>query len=174
MRPSEALDRLIQGNERFAAGRLMDVDIVNRRRATATSQAPFAAVVTCADSRVAPEIIFDATLGDLYVVRTAANVVDELVLASLRFAVEAFGTPLIVVVGHHDCGAIKAVCAGETADRFRGLADEISPSLQAVCAAPRGSDVGVDEVARAHAAAMGDRVASDVHLQGRARVLWAV
>ncbi|MDY0088585.1 MAG: carbonic anhydrase [Coriobacteriia bacterium] len=175
MKPREALGRLIQGNRRFASGQQAPVDIVERRKVTAAGQTPLAAVVACADSRVAPEIIFDTTLGELYVVRTAGNVVDELVLGSLRFAVEVLGAPLVVVLGHYGCGAVKATCAGGTPSHLECISDEIRPSLLVTYARGLGApDVVTDEVVRVHAATMGKRVASDIHLDGSAPVVWGV
>lgn len=162
MEPQDALARLIEGNRRFASGESASVDIVARRKATAAGQVPWAAVVTCADSRVAPEIIFDTTLGDLYVVRTGGNVVDELVLASLRFGTEMLGAPLIVVLGHYGCGAVSTTCAGATPAHLAYVCDEIRPSVAA--ARESGAADCADEAVRLHATAMCDRVRADAHL----------
>jgi carbonic anhydrase len=107
--PSEALSELKSGNERYVSGKLnhprRDAD---RRAEVAKSQHPFAIVLGCADSRVSPEVLFDQGLGDLFVVRVAGNVLDEHVLGSIEYAVEHFGSGLIVVLGHEHCGAVKA------------------------------------------------------------------
>jgi carbonic anhydrase len=107
------IERLAQGNERFRSGRLRFVqDVTTRRENLAKGQHPFAVVVGCADSRVAPEIVFDQGLGDLFVVRVAGNVLSDPDLGSIEYAVEHLGAKLVVVLGHERCGAVKAVLDG--------------------------------------------------------------
>lgn len=107
--PAASLERLKAGNARFVAdpSAALPVDEA-RRQAQTKGQAPFAIVLSCADSRVPPETIFNAGLGELFVVRTAGQAVDKAVLASLEYAVEHLHTPLLVVMGHDSCGAVKA------------------------------------------------------------------
>lgn len=175
MDPGAALNRLIEGNRRFAAGKAAAVDLVERRKATAGGQVPWAAIVACADSRVAPEIVFDTTLGDLFVVRTGGNVVDELVLGSLRFGVEALGAPLIVVVGHYGCGAVEATCAGDTPEHLACVCDEIRPSAESALAHPASrEDAPFNEAVRLHAEAMAKRVRADGFLGERVPVAWGI
>lgn len=110
--PEAALEALLRGNDRFRAGQALHPrQTVARRQAAATGQQPFAAVLTCADSRVPPELLFDQGLGDLYVVRVAGNAVTELVTGSLEFAVEALGVSVILVLGHELCAAVAAAVA---------------------------------------------------------------
>jgi carbonic anhydrase len=105
----EALKRLAEGNERFVHGTAVHPDqTVARRRALREGQHPFAAILSCADSRVSPELLFDQGLGDLFVVRSAGQVVDHAVLGSLQYGVAELATPLLVVLGHSRCGAVKA------------------------------------------------------------------
>jgi carbonic anhydrase len=112
--PAAALERLKEGNKRFAADRLADKDLGSaRRRALAKGQRPFAVVLGCADSRVAPELIFDQGLGDVFVLRVAGNVTDAALVGSIEYAVEEVKVPLIVVLGHEECGAVKAALAGK-------------------------------------------------------------
>lgn len=107
--PDEALSRLTEGNKRFVSGKLEHPrQGADRRAALATSQAPFAVVLGCSDSRTPPEVTFDQGLGDLFVVRVAGNVVNDEELGSIEYAVEHLGTRLIVVLGHERCGAVKA------------------------------------------------------------------
>ena len=174
MDPRAAIDRLIEGNKRFVDGRSADVDLVERRHATASGQRPWAAIVACADSRVAPEIVFDTTVGDLFVVRTGGNVVDELVLGSLRFGVEALGAPVIVVLGHYGCGAVEATCGGRTPTHLACVCDEIRPSAEAARAAAGGEVPACDDAVRLHAEAMAERVRGDAFLNGRVPVVWGV
>ena len=107
--PREAWQAMLDGNHRFVSGDLahprQDID---RREALAEKQTPFAALFGCADSRLSAEIIFDVGLGDLFVVRNAGQVIGETILGSLEYAVEVLGVPIILVLGHDECGAIRA------------------------------------------------------------------
>src|SRR4029453_11151974 len=104
----EALSRLKAGNERFAKSKVSaGQPVAERRAATAQTQHPFAIILGCADSRTSPEIIFDQGIGDLFVVRTAGNLVDDYALGSIEYAVEHLGSRLIVVLGNQVCGAVK-------------------------------------------------------------------
>ena len=107
--PDQALAKLIEGNKRFVADNAPIADITTKRRLEiARGQAPFAALVGCADSRVGPEHLFGAGLGELFIVRTAGNYVDDAGYGSLAYGVAALGIPLIVVLGHERCGAVDA------------------------------------------------------------------
>lgn len=102
-------EMLAEGNERFVKGKTKTYNISAKTRGElAKGQAPYAVIVTCSDSRVGPEIIFDETLGRLFVVRTAGNVVDPVALGSIEYAVEHLHVGLVVVLGHESCGAVKA------------------------------------------------------------------
>ncbi|MEY3846860.1 MAG: hypothetical protein RJA66_1127 [Actinomycetota bacterium] len=107
--PREAWQAMLDGNHRFVSGDLahprQDID---RREALAQKQTPFAALFGCADSRLSAEIIFDVGLGDFFVVRNAGQVIGETILGSLEYAVEVLGVPIILVLGHDECGAIRA------------------------------------------------------------------
>jgi carbonic anhydrase len=110
---AEALQRLLDGNQRYAAGRAIRPNQTTARRATvAGGQHPFAAILGCSDSRVPPEIVFDQGLGDLFVVRLAGNVADPVALDSLDYAVTHLGARLILVLGHERCGAVTAAVEG--------------------------------------------------------------
>ncbi|HXG78015.1 MAG TPA: carbonic anhydrase [Methyloceanibacter sp.] len=106
--PAEALDRLMQGNARYAAGECECKDYSVGRAERAEAQYPIAAVLSCADSRVSPELLFDQNPGDIFVVRLAGNFLDDDGFASLEYAVKFLGAPLIMVLGHTNCGAIAA------------------------------------------------------------------
>ena len=113
----EAWQRLTEGNERFAAERLQNKSLGAARRAVlAQGQHPFAIVLTCSDSRLAPELLFDQGLGDLFVVRVAGNVSEPFALGSIEYAVEHLHVPLVVVLGHEKCGAVAAALCGGHAD----------------------------------------------------------
>ncbi|GLQ97690.1 carbonic anhydrase [Dyella mobilis] len=109
--PDTALRRLLAGNARYAANQLDPKDFSVGRAARAKAQYPIAAILSCADSRVAPELVFDQGPGDLFVVRIAGNYLSSDSLASLEYAVGVLKVPLIVVLGHTECGAIKATVA---------------------------------------------------------------
>ncbi|MCE7983780.1 MAG: carbonic anhydrase [Caldilinea sp. CFX5] len=107
--PDEALERLLVGNQRFAANMTKDPNHSSERRMmVAGGQHPFATIFSCVDSRVPPEIVFDRGLGDLFVIRTAGHVIDNAVLGSLEFGVGELHIPLLMVLGHEKCGAVKA------------------------------------------------------------------
>lgn len=130
----EAMQRLKDGNQRFAADKAThERQHADRRAEVAKGQKPFAIVVCCSDSRVSPEIVFDQGLGDLFVVRTAGNVVDDVGLGSIEYAVEHLGTRLVVVVGHTECGAVSAaVSGGEVHGHLRAVVEAIKPAVEKV------------------------------------------
>jgi len=106
--PAEALDRLMQGNTRYAANEPRERDFSARRAARAQAQYPIAAVLGCSDSRVVPDLVFDQSPGDIFVVRLAGNFLDDDGFASLEYAVKFLGAPLVMVLGHTNCGAVSA------------------------------------------------------------------
>ncbi len=122
--PDQALTKLIDGNKRFVDDKIPSSDLSTKRRLEiAKSQAPFAALVGCADSRVGPEHLFGGGLGELFIVRTAGNYVDDAGYGSLAYAVAALGVPLIVVLGHERCGAVDAAAKLVTGN------NQLPPSL---------------------------------------------
>lgn len=133
--PAEAWRRLQAGNTRFVEDRMEHPSQGARRRAElATDQHPYAVLFGCSDSRVAAEIIFDQGLGDLFVVRTAGHVLDTTVIGSIEYGVDILGTPLVVVLGHDQCGAVgaaaDALLTGKMPTGFvRAIADRVIPSL---------------------------------------------
>lgn len=141
-RALEALERLRQGNQRFVAG-TSSYDAAggsSRRHELASRQEPFAILLGCSDSRVPAEIVFDQGLGDLFVIRVAGNVVASSQVGSVEFAAARFGTRLVVVLGHSQCGAILATVEElqrPTANQSRGLrsiVDRVRPSVEALLA----------------------------------------
>jgi carbonic anhydrase len=139
--PSEALDLLLAGNQRFVAGSPQhpNQDAV-RRAATAPGQRPFAVLFGCSDSRLAAEIIFDRGLGDLFVVRTAGHVAGPEVLGSIEYGVSVLDCPLVVVLGHDSCGAVAATRAALTdglgaTGYVRDVIERVTPSVLAARAA---------------------------------------
>ena len=151
--PGEALAKLLAGNRRFVAGcaRHPHQSLADLHR-LAAGQHPFAITVGCADSRVPPELLFDQGLGDLFDNRVAGNIVDDLLLGSIEFAVEEFGSPLIVILGHERCGAIKATVdaintGGTAPGHIADIVDALKPIVQPVLSHP--GDV-VDNAVRAN------------------------
>lgn len=115
-RAEEALQALREGNRRFATGQAIHPhQDATRREEVLPGQRPFAALLACSDSRVPPEVIFDRGVGDLFVVRTAGHVVDDVALGSIEYAVEHLQVPLLVVLGHTRCGAVTAALHGDEA-----------------------------------------------------------
>jgi carbonic anhydrase len=106
--PDAALERLMAGNERYVQGASRTHDFKSEREALAKGQNPYAGILSCADSRIAPEYAFDSGRGDLFVVRVAGNFATEDGIASFEYAVQVLGTPLLLVLGHQACGAVDA------------------------------------------------------------------
>ena len=108
--PKDALDLLVQGNQRFIENKQQDKNLSEMRKALKNNQQPFTAILGCSDSRVAPELIFDQTLGDLFSVRLAGNVACRKAIGSLEYSCKYLGSKIILVMGHSNCGAVKAAC----------------------------------------------------------------
>jgi carbonic anhydrase len=128
--------RLVVGNARYVGGEPLRLDHAKRREAVAPGQMPFAIVLGCSDSRAPPEVLFDQGLGDLFTVRVAGNIADDVAIGSMEYAVEHFATPLIVVLGHERCGAVGAtvetVAAGATPPpHIASLVAAIRPAVEA-------------------------------------------
>ena len=108
--PQDALDLLVQGNKRFIENKQQNKNLTQMREALIDNQQPFAAVLGCSDSRTAPETIFDQSLGDIFTVRLAGNVACRKAIGSLEYSCKYLGSKIIVVMGHANCGAVKAAC----------------------------------------------------------------
>ena len=130
--PDRALTQLLRGNERFVAGwpDHPNQSARRRREVSEAGQHPFAIILSCADSRVPPEIIFDQGLGDLFIVRVAGNVLDDVVLGTIEYAVEHLQVPLVMVLGHDKCGAVTAaVEGGKENNHIQALVEALRPAL---------------------------------------------
>lgn len=138
MTANEAMQRLKEGNQRFVTGvRSVDTIVKQMQRADfVEGQAPFAVILGCSDSRVPAEIVFDQGLGDLFVIRVAGNIVAPSQVGSVEFAVEQFGTPLVVVLGHTMCGAVRATIdelekpSTETSFNLLSIVNRIRPTVE--------------------------------------------
>ena len=155
----EALKRLFEGNIRFASNLRASSFVTQTRRAElASGQAPFAIILGCSDSRVPAEIVFDQGLGDLFVIRVAGNIVAPSQVGSVEFAAERFGTRLVVVLGHSQCGAILATLeelrrpAENQSPNLRAIVDRVRPSVEGLLADgfPPDSEALVREAVRAN------------------------
>ena len=136
--PVEGLERLLNGNRRFVRGESQTPNrSIERRQAVAGKQNPFAAIVTCSDSRLTPEFIFDQGIGDLFVVRLAGNTVDPIALGSLEFAIQALGANLVVVMGHERCGAVEAALKGGS---LPGNLPAVVAPIKPACEGVEGAD----------------------------------
>lgn len=134
MTPETILDSLKAGNARFVAGALEARDAKDQVARGADGQAPIAIVLACIDSRVAPEVVFDHGLGELFCVRVAGNVLNDDVLGSMEFACLVSTAKLIVVMGHSSCGAIRGACEGAQHEHLTGLLQKMQPAIDAVAA----------------------------------------
>ena len=158
----QALAELLDGNRRFVtAKRTYPDQSIQVRRELSTAQKPFAVVLTCSDSRVPPEVVFDQGLGDLFVVRLAGNIVDQAVRGTIEYAVEELSTPLIMVLGHQSCGAVAATLKAlqppfaKPAGEVGTLVAAIAPAVEA--AKGRPGDL-LDNAVRANAIQSADQI----------------
>ena len=127
----DAIRRLKEGNERFVAGRSLNCDLTAAVRATASGQAPFAAIVGCIDSRVPPELVFDQQIGDMFVARVAGNFVNTDIIGSLEFATKIAGSKVIVVLGHTECGAVKGAVDQVKLGNLTKMLQNFDPAIEA-------------------------------------------
>jgi carbonic anhydrase len=127
------LERLMEGNQRYVtSSTVCHEDWIAKRAALLGSQSPFAIIITCSDSRVPPEIIFDQSLGALFVVRVAGNVIDDFAIGSVEYAVSILGAKLVMVLGHANCGAVDAALRGLKFDNhIQKVLNAIEPAVQA-------------------------------------------
>ena len=132
MNPQLAKKALIEGNTRFVSGQQADRNLMKQVDQTSTGQYPFATVLSCIDSRVSSELIFDQGIGDIFSVRIAGNFVNEDILGSMEFACKLAGTKLIVVLGHTACGAVKGACDHARLGNLTTLINKIEPAVEAV------------------------------------------
>lgn len=146
----EALDKLKKGNKRFVQLHQKHPDeSKQRRKEMLKGQHPFVVILSCSDSRVPLELIFDQGLGDLFEIKNAGNVLDDHVIGSIEYAVMHCGVKLIVIMGHQDCGAINATLSGVSETKYiKSLEDSIQPAVEQ-CKL-KGLEVNSDNVVKAH------------------------
>ncbi|MGO9611503.1 MAG: carbonic anhydrase [Dissulfurispiraceae bacterium] len=178
---NEAQQALMEGNKRFVTGDLSTKDIGGSRRQELTKgQHPFATVLACSDSRVAPEIIFDQGLGDIFVVRVAGNVVEPTTLGSIEYGVEHLHTPLLVILGHQQCGAVKAALEAtrEPEGNIGAILKKILPAVEAAKKTGKGKDkileLAIKEnIKNTYNDIMKSRIVSELVHEGKVKVIAA-
>lgn len=132
MTPQSSLQALKDGNTRFQNKTMISRDLMDQMNDTSTGQYPFATVLSCIDSRVSSELIFDQGIGDVFSIRIAGNFVNEDILGSMEFACKLAGTKLLVVLGHTACGAVKGACDHARLGNLTALINKIEPAVEAV------------------------------------------
>jgi carbonic anhydrase len=164
--PDEALAALVRGNKRYATDREKLKDYTHLGEEIANKQTPFAAILSCADSRVSPTLVFDVGHGNLFNARLAGNVSDPVADGSLDYAVEVLGVPLVMVLGHSDCGAVKAalsvVTKGMTFPRSKygdigTFVDKIVPAVRSLPKSQRTLEPSIEANAQAQAKSLAKR-----------------
>jgi carbonic anhydrase len=142
MNGEEALARLMEGNKRFLGNSMQAKDHTAKREELKAGQHPIATILTCSDSRVVPEFIFDVGLGEVFKVECAGNVVDKIGIGSVEYAVGHLHTPLLIVLGHEKCGAVNAAYDGGHAEGSIGaILKKIAPAIKK---AKKGGEKGVE------------------------------
>ena len=130
--PQKALQYLKEGNQRFKNNLRANRDLLSQVSETIDEQFPFAAILSCIDSRVSPELVFDQGLGDIFSIRIAGNFINKDILGSMEFACKLGGVRLIVVLGHTSCGAVKGACDNVELGNLTYMLDKIKPAVQTV------------------------------------------
>lgn len=138
--PDMAWELLKKGNHRFVEKKQAERDLLKQVEETSTGQFPFATILSCIDSRVSAELIFDQGIGDIFSARVAGNIVNKDILGSIEFACKLAGTKIIVVLGHTGCGAVKGACDDAKMGNLTALLSKIRPAVEAV---PEPSEVGL-------------------------------
>ena len=130
--PNDAVSRLKSGNIRFLANQKTERDLLSQVTQTGAGQYPFAALLSCIDSRVPAELVFDQGIGDIFNVRVAGNIINEDILGSLEYSCKVAGSKLVLVLGHTRCGAVTAACKHVELGNITPLLDKIQPAVSAI------------------------------------------
>lgn len=186
MNPDSALNELKAGNQRFRSHKQVNRDLLEQVNATAGGQYPFATILSCIDSRVSAELVFDQGIGDVFSIRIAGNFVNEDILGSMEFACKLAGTKLVLVLGHTACGAVKGACDHARLGNLSALISKIEPAVASVKDPQDEKDrtsangVFVNEVARKNVemtiTAIRERseVLSDMEQKGEIKIMGAM
>lgn len=132
MTPAKSVQALKEGNKRFQENMMANRNLMEQAVDTTTGQYPFATVLSCIDSRVSAELIFDQGIGDIFSARVAGNIVNEDILGSIEFACKLAGTKLVLVLGHTSCGAVKGACDHAELGNLTALVNKIQPAVKAI------------------------------------------
>ncbi len=132
MTPEKSIEALKEGNIRFQNSFSADRDLLEQVKDTTQGQFPFATVLSCIDSRIPVEMVFDQGIGDLFSVRIAGNFINDDILGSMEFACKLAGSKVVVVLGHTSCGAVKGACDGAELGKLTGMLNKIKPAVNAV------------------------------------------
>jgi carbonic anhydrase len=144
MDAQQAMDKLMEGNARFVQGLRKQYDFIARRKELLSGQHPFATILTCSDSRVRPEYIFDTNIGEIFNIETAGNVVDAIALGSIEYGVGHLHTPVLMILGHTKCGAVTACCQAE--GKLAGNLGEIMSKIEpAASKSGKNVDAAIEE-----------------------------
>ena len=130
--PEKAIQLLKEGNNRFIENKAINRNLLDQVKATSLGQFPFATILSCIDSRVSSELIFDQGIGDIFSARVAGNFVNEDILGSMEFACKLAGTKIVLVLGHTSCGAVKGACDDAKLGNLTALISKIKPAVEAV------------------------------------------
>jgi carbonic anhydrase len=130
--PEKAIQLLKEGNNRFIENKAINRNLLDQVKATSSGQFPFATILSCIDSRVSSELIFDQGIGDVFSARVAGNFVNEDILGSMEFACKLAGTKIVLVLGHTSCGAVKGACDDAKLGNLTALISKIKPAVEAV------------------------------------------
>jgi carbonic anhydrase len=130
--PAKAIEFLKEGNERFQNNLKANRNLLQQVNETSDGQFPFATILSCIDSRVSAELVFDQGLGDIFSVRIAGNFINDDILGSMEFACKVAGSKVIVVLGHSSCGAVKGACDNVQLGKLTGMLDKIKPAVNSV------------------------------------------
>ena len=177
----DSLSKLQEGNKRFVSGELAKKDIGESRRQELTKgQSPFATILSCSDSRVAPELIFDEGLGDIFIVRDAGNVVDPVTMGSIEYGVEHLHTPLLVILGHEKCGAVTAAldAKGKPEGNIGAILKKIMPAVRKAKKAGKDREGALDlaiqeNVRNTYREVMKSKIVSELVHEGNLKVVAA-
>ncbi|MEX1002058.1 MAG: carbonic anhydrase family protein [Crocinitomicaceae bacterium] len=142
--PQDAHRILVEGNKRFVENKQLERDLQSQVIATSAGQFPFAVILSCIDSRVPAELVFDQGIGDVFSVRVAGNVINEDILGSMEFGCKVAGSKIVVVMGHTKCGAVGGACGHVEMGNLTTLLDKIQPAVKKVN--PNNKDLNADEM----------------------------
>ena len=159
---------LLAGNQRYVSGKTSAQDLPAQRQRLVKDQHPHAVILSCSDSRVPPELVFDQGLGDLFVVRSAGENADPTAIGSIEYAVEHLGSTVIVVLGHQSCGAVTAACSGGKSESINldAVLKPIAPSCRKVDASKPGA---LDQAIRDHVHAVAQKLIANSEILRRAK-----